>query len=170
MTLKVVTGLAEFNNLQYSERVGHLLEQLLDHHFSAYRQECHCDDVKWLLDVANKQTQWKAITCSIILEEQSPKPSPKFSPKPSPRHIPRSSPKSSPKFLPKGITYPRHASSQSLSQDSTACYPSRECLPMTVFRFFLSRLLLAHVAVRPKVHPPRHYNSKVGTLLTSMYK
>lgn len=36
---------------------------------------------------------------------------------------------------------------------------------MAVFRFFLSRLLLANSVIKPGIHPPRNYDPKVSIIL-----
>jgi len=52
-----------------SAQIRHIVEGLLAHFFSGHLTSYHPADVTWLLEMANRQTQWQA-TClmSTIVE------------------------------------------------------------------------------------------------------
>ena len=140
MTMAVMTGSAEFNNLQSDEHIEQLMEQLLAHFFSEYHQDCHEDDIRWFLTLSNQQFQWKECQAHIQTHVQ-----PQL----------QASAKTSPKVVTK------HPSPRLVQHKEPLC--TRECIPFNVFKFFLARLLLARpVVIRPNAHPPRSYNPKAS--------
>lgn len=116
-TLAVLTSSADFNNLDYSDQTTFIMEQLLAHFFSEYRSTWHEEDVKWFLETANQQMQWKMcftesrlspeLSSILSSSETSTRTSPRSTPSPRPsrksgrkvhsaHHSPRHSPKPSP--------------------------------------------------------------------------